>query len=173
MAFGRRSSRVEAHQKSMGSYQMHAWRDAMAIASLLDETVGIEKARKIYEALPLEKVIKYEQSVAEGIADFIQKPESQRPAFLRKLPQGIETRVGFLTLAIIGCVSAKDTLELRDAFRNTLAAGGGNRITVSNIYMFAQEVRGLFTYEWPWEIIDAMGLDDGGDDGLDEDGEED
>jgi hypothetical protein len=165
VAFGGRSSRVEAHQKSMGSYEMHAWSDAMAIASLLDERVGIAKARKIYVGIPKANLVEYEKSVADGIADFIQKPESQRPAFLKKLPDGVNTLVAFLTLAIIGCVRAKDVLEIRDNFRNALAPGGGNRITVSNVYRFAQEVADSISYEWPWEPIQAMGLDDESDEG--------
>ena len=148
----------------MGSYVLHAWRDAMAIASLLDQEIGIAKARKIYEGLNRDGVIYYESEAEASIGDFIQKTESQRLSFVKKLPASETTRVVFLTLAIIGCVRAKTILELRDNYRNSLAPGGGNRVTVADIYRFGQEVASAVSYDWPWEPVDAMGHHDDYDD---------
>lgn len=155
---------VGAHLKSMGSYEMHAWRDAMAIAGLLDETIGARKARQIYERIKKEAVWKFEDSMNGQIAEFIGRSESQRPAVIRKLPDDV-TRVCFLTLAILGCVRAKDVMELRDMYRELLAPGRGNRETTRGLYGFANQVQGFFNYEWPEEVFSSMGVDDdvGGD----------
>lgn len=157
--------RTEAHHKSMGSYELHAWRDAMAIANLLHDCVGIAKARRIYEGLNTDAIIRYEAEVDEEIGNFIQKTERQRESFVKKMAVGEPTLVAFLTLAIIGCVRAKEILELRDRYRLALAPGSGNRATVAEIYRFGMDVDATVTYEWPWDPISAMGLDDEGDDG--------
>lgn len=151
-----------AHLKSMGSYEKHAWGDAMAIASLLDEFVGAAKARVLYERMDANEVWKYEEAMEDAIADFIGRIESQRPVIVRKLPDDA-TRVCFLTLAILGCIRARDLMELRDRYRELLAPGRGNRETVRGLYTFSNQVQGLVTYEWPDEVFSSMGLDDSDD----------
>lgn len=161
-------ARTESHEKSMGSYQLHAWRDAMAIASLLEQKVGLVNARKIYEKFPVDALISYESKIEDSLADFIERPESQRPGVLKKLPAGEATLVAFLTLAIIGCMRAKELFELRDAYRYSLVPGSGNRVTTAALYRFGQQARRIHPYTWPSEPILAMGFDDEDDD--DDDG---
>lgn len=161
-----------AHLKSMGSYEQHAWNDAVSMADLLNEVVGSSKARRIFERVPADKVRSYEQQMSEQLEAFIAKSESQRPAVLRKL--GDETNVVcFMVLAIIGCLRARDAMEVRDNYREHLAPGRGNRVTTASMYAFCQEIANLISYEWPYEPFHAMGLDDSGDEdgeGGDEDG---
>ena len=166
--YGGGSGAKGAHLKSMGSYEMHAWRDATAIASLLNDLVGAAKARGIYERMEAKEVWKYEEAMEDAIADFIGRSESQRPAVIRKLPDDA-TRVCFMTLAILGCVRARDLMELRDRYRELLAPGRGNRETARGLYTFSNEVQGLVTYDWPGEVFSSVDLDDGAE--FDEDDE--
>lgn len=103
MGWGTTSRRkTEAHEKSMGSYERHAWSDALAMASYLDEEIGADKARKIYEDVREVDLRKYEEDTGALIQDFIKRSESQRPSVLKKLPDE-RTRVVFQVLAILGC----------------------------------------------------------------------
>lgn len=77
--------------------------------------------------------------------------------------------MAFLTLAIIGCMRAKELFELRDAYRHSLVPGSGNRVTTAALYKFGQEARRIHPYTWPSEPILAMGFDDE-DDEDDDDG---
>lgn len=157
-----------AHHKSMGSYERHAGNDAMSIASFLDSNYTAVEARSMYERVSLEDVRKYEHEAEDQIADFIKRSESQRPAVIRKLPDDV-TRVVFLTLAIIGCLRARDLMDIRDRYRELLAPGRGNRQTTSGLYLFASEVRDLFDYSWPSEVFDAMDIQDWSDEDDDDD----
>lgn len=101
MGWGTTSRRkTEAHEKSMGSYERHAWSDALAMASYLDEEIGADKARKIYEDVREVDLRKYEEDTGALIQDFIKRSESQRPSVLKKLPDE-RTRVVFQVLAIL------------------------------------------------------------------------
>lgn len=157
-----------AHLKSMGSYEQHAWSDAVAIADLLEEVVGASKARGIFERVPRDTLIAYEGQVRDVLTTFIGKSESQRPAMLRKL--GDETNVVcFLVLAILGVLRARDAMEIRDNYREHLAPGRGNRVTTASMYAFCGEIAKLVNYEWPWEVLDALGVDDSADEEFDDD----
>jgi hypothetical protein len=162
MAYGRKKR--ESHEKDMGSYVLFAWRDAMAIAYLINEEIGALEARRLYESITEESLLKFEQSSQEELADFIQKSESQRPAYLRKFLKNVKqenvelTKVGFLVLALIGCLRAKDVLDLRDRFRYVLAPGSGNRMTTAGIYAFAGEIKNIYDYSFPDEPFTAQGI---------------
>lgn len=161
-----------AHLKSMGSYEQHAWSDAVSIADLLEETVGASKARAIFEQVPRDKLIDYEEQVREQLQAFLGKSESQRPAALRKL--GGETNVVcFLVLAILGCIRARDAMEVRDNYREHLAPGRGNRVTTASMYAFCGEIAKLAKYDWPWEPFNVLGVDDSGDESDDDSGGDD
>ncbi|MGU3473187.1 hypothetical protein ACLBWT_18820 [Paenibacillus sp. D51F] len=176
MAYGRR--RRESHEKDMGSYVKFAWNDAMEIASFIDEEIGALKARKLYESITEESLLKFEKSNQDGIADFIQRSISQRPVYLRKFlknvkPENVEfTKVGFLVLALIGCLRAKDVIELRDRFRYVLAPGSGNRMTTAGLYAFAGEISNIFEYTFPDEPFTAQGIYMFDDDEDDDDAEQ-
>lgn len=148
------------HLKSMGTYELHAHRDAMAIAFLMDDLVGAEPARKLYARMDVASLKRYERKMEEQIADFIGRSESQRPSVIRKLPDDT-TRVGFMTLAILGCVRAGHVLEIRDRYRDTLAPGRGNRQTVQAMYEFSLQVMDTFSYAWPSDVFENAGLTDG------------
>lgn len=155
---GRRST--PTHLKSMGSYELHAWRDAMAIAALVDERIGAARARSIYARIPVEEVWKYEDATEGQIAEFVGRSESQRPSMLRKLPQDEVTQVCFLTLGILGCVRVMEMMELRDRYAGYLVPGFGNRQTVGALYRFCQESQTLFDYAWPSRVFAAIESDD-------------
>lgn len=160
MVFGRRKA-TPIHEKDMWSYEVFAWRDALALAAFLADTFGAEKARLSFEAIPLEQVIEFEASNGSLIGDFIQKPEGQRPAFLSRISKSsnVSTQILFVVLAILGVIRAKAVMELRDRFRTELAPGRGNRITTAAVYDFSREMRGLYSYAWPGAVFDAIGLD--------------
>lgn len=170
MPRGRNASSTP-HLKSMGTYELHAQRDAMAIAALLDQMIGAEPARKLYASVDIDALRKYERKMESAIADFIGRGESQRPSVVRKLPDAT-TRVGFLTLAILGCVRAGKVLEIRDQYRDMLAPGRGNRQTAQAMYEFSLLVEDTFSYVWPWEVFEEAGLDDGWQEDEDGDGGE-
>lgn len=154
--------RTESHEKSMGSYELFAWRDAMAIAEFIAVEYTVPKARKAYESHEHATISKFEREHAELLTEFIQKSESQRPAFLRRItkstpPLSESTVILFLVLALLGVLRSKNIIELRDRFRTVLAPGRGNRITTSAIYAFSNEMRSVYSYEWPYEVFDAIG----------------
>lgn len=169
---GRR--RTEPHEKSMGSYELFAWRDAMEVGGLLEEEFKLPKARQMYEAMDVKDIIKFERDNAELIETFIGKTVTQRSAYFRRVTKDSNerTKVLFLVLAIIGLVRVMHLLELRDNFRMVLAPGRGNRVTAAGVYGFAGEVQDCFEYDWPWEVFDAYGADDSDDDDDDDDDEQ-
>lgn len=147
------------HLKSMGSYELHAWRDAMAIAELLDEVVGASKAHGIYQRIGSAQAQRFEREMEDSLSDFIGRSESQRPAVVRKLPDEVTTAC-FLTLAILGCQRSMRIMELRDSYREVLAPGKGNRVTTRGLYDFSVEVVECFEYDWPAEVFSELGIDD-------------
>lgn len=151
--------RVEAHEKSMGSYELFAWRDAMSISQLVIEHLGFSRAKNIYSKVSVRDIMDFEQENNELIGQFIQKSESQRPSFFKKLTKEANetSKVLFLVLAIIGVIRAKNVMELRDNYRSVLAPGSGNRITTASIYDFSNEMFHLFSYDWPLEVFEATG----------------
>ncbi len=136
----------------------------MSIANLLDQVVGVPRARKIYKKLDTKTVTKYESDVTEQLAEFIHKTETQRASYVAKQLKDEETKVAFLVLSIIGLLRVKEVIELRDRFRMSLVPGRGNRDTAAALYLFADEVSRLYAYCWPDELFTAMGLYDGRDD---------
>lgn len=62
-----------------------------------------------------------------------------------------------LVLAILAQVRVQEALELRDRFREVLAPGLGNRVTCANVYVFSQEMRELYLYDFPDEVFEACG----------------
>jgi len=154
--------RVEAHEKSMGSYELHAWRDALAIADLIDALFGYAAAKKAYSSFSRKEVLEFESKYDEQIGDFIQKSESQREPYLRRIAKDVndDTRILFLTLALVGVLRAKALVELRDRFRTALAPGRGNRITIASLYDLSNELPSLYVYQWPVEAFRALDLAD-------------
>jgi len=163
-SFGRKATPV--HEKSMGTYEVFAWRDATSIADWINEEFGAAYARQEFEKFELVNVISFERKHQDLLADFIQKTENQRPSFLKRIGKEADepTRILFVTLALIGVLRAKNVMEVRDNFRSVLAPGRGNRVTTASVYAFAEEIRDIFTYVWPSEVFDAMSIDDESDD---------
>ncbi len=157
---GRKATPV--HEKSMGTYELFAWRDAMAMADWIDAEFGAAHARQVFEQFELSNVIEFERKHQDLLTEFIQKTESQRPAYLKRIGKNTDeaTWILFATLALIGVLRAKEVMEVRDNFRTVLAPGRGNRVTTASVYLFAEEVRNIFTYVWPGEVFDAMGIND-------------
>lgn len=150
------------HEKDMGSYESHAWHDALALALFIDDEFGAAKARITFEAIPREEVLDFERVNGLLLGDFIQRAESQRPAFLARVCKSAEerTKILFVVLALIGVLRAKAVMELRDRFRTELAPGRGNRVTTAALYDFSREIREVYIYDWPWVVFNALGLDD-------------
>lgn len=146
---------MSSYSKSMGSYILFACRDAASISNLIEQEFGLEYARKVFEKIDVTKRIDFELKNEAMLAEFIQKSETQRATFLRKQSQKIskDTLILFVVLAWIGIVRAKDVMEVRDRYRDVLAPGRGNRITISSIYSFACEIRDTQCYDWPLDLF--------------------
>jgi hypothetical protein len=158
-----RRQRTDPHEKSMGSYELFAWRDAMALASLLEEEFDVREVRQGFEAMTVEDKLDFESKNVEFIQELIRRSESQRMSYVRKVGKDVSelTRGILIVFAIIGQVRVKDVLELRDRYRFALAPGSGNRVTCSNLYAFQHEVSSLSGYNWPDEVFEAYGGDSG------------
>lgn len=163
----RRTSRSATAQKSMGSYELFAWRDAMEMASWLEADFDVRAVRKAFEAMPVKEMIDFEDRNKEIIAELLRKTPAQRPPYLRKVGKDADpiTRGVAVVFALIALVRVKELIELRDMYRSVLAPGEANRSTCSGLYEFQTAVADLSTYEWPDEVFDAYG----GNSGLDED----
>lgn len=157
-------SRTHPHEKSMGSYELAVWRDAMAMAAALAEDLTDEldmslgQIRQHYQAIPVDKVAEFEEANWSLIGDYLGKTESQRPAFARRLLKGRNstTVILFNVLCIIAALRAKRLFELRDVYRMSLAPGRGNRVTAAGAYRFSVEAAALADFSWPEEPFDAM-----------------
>jgi hypothetical protein len=159
LMYGRRSTRTHPHEKHMGSYELFSWRDAMALASWLEEDYDVRAVRVAFEGMSLDEKLDFEEKNHDHIEELIRRSESQRPAYVRKVgKEANDTTKGVLIVfAIIGQVRVKDLLELRDQYRMALAPGSGNRITCSELYAFQHQVSRLGNYDWPAEVFEAYG----------------
>lgn len=156
-----RRERTYPHEKPMGSYILHAWRDAMALANLLQENYSLSEAKSNFEAQEVNALVTMETRNVDVIRDFIAMTEAQRRKYIKLLKKQKVTDSGimaFIVLAIIGAIRVKEVLELRDQFRHYLVPGMGNRDTAGAIYDFSAQVNAMFDYSWPGEVFDAMGI---------------
>jgi hypothetical protein len=94
----------------MGSYELFAWRDAMALASWLEEDYKVADIRKAFEKMSVDELYDFEKRNQEHIQELIRRSESQRPAYVRKVGKNVsETTRGLLVVfAIIGQVRVRD-----------------------------------------------------------------
>lgn len=160
-----RSRRIESHEKSMGSYELHAWSDAVSMAHDLhafaeNNDLTLRDVRRRFEALSPSQLSDLETKNVDLIAQYLQKSERQREAFFTRITKTVDldAKLRFLVLCILGAVRAKELLELRDQHRFHLAPGSGNRVTIASAYTFADRVAELFVYAWPDEVFDAAGI---------------
>lgn len=163
----RRTSGTDTAHKSMGSYELFAWRDAMEMASWLEADFDVRAIRKAFERMSVQALVEYENNNHAIIAELLRKTPAQRPAYLRKVGKDVDaiTRGLVVVFAIIALVRVKDLIELRDMYRSVLTPGGGNRATCSGLYEFQLDAAALSKFDWPDEVFDAYG----GNGGFDED----
>lgn len=164
--------KMDPRDKSMGSYELFAWRDAMSLASWLEQAYDLVEVRKAYEAMPDRDKFKYEESNAQIIQELLGKTEGQRPAYVRKVGKNVDpvSQGVLIVFAIIGQVRVKELIGLRDRFRYSLSPGGTNRATCAGVYAFHQELMSVSLFDWPDEVFDAFGSEGGcaSDDELDD-----
>lgn len=151
------------HQKSMGSYELYAWRDAMALASWLEEQFDVREVGRAFLKLTIQEKLNFESRNEEFILELIRRTEAQRPAYLRNIGKdATDTTKGLLIVfAVLGQIRVKEMLELRDRFREALVPGGANRAICSAMYTFQYEASRLGNYDWPNEVFDAYGSEAG------------
>lgn len=156
----RNRRRIETHEKPMISYIIFARHDAMSIVDMIEREFGLSPAKKYFESLDTNHICDFETENSKLISEFIGKTESQRLSYFRKITKDSDdkSKILFLVLALLGVLRAGEVAELRDRFRYSLVPGLGNRVTISNLYSFVDEVTGLFDYSWPYELISAMGV---------------
>lgn len=164
--YGYGRQRSNPSEKSMSSYQLFAWRDAMALANWLEQDYDVKAVRRAFEAQTVDYFLNFEKENRQHIEELVRRPESQRPAYVRKVCKNVDEVVQgiFIVLAIIAQVRNRDLLELRDRYRSALAPGGGNRITCSELYAFHLDAMNLHRFAWPDEVFMAYGGDSGWDD---------
>lgn len=156
-------NRADPRSSNMGSYVLFAWRDAMAMASWLEESFDLVAVRQAFEATPTEVKSRFEADNAEIIQELISKTDGQRPAYLRKVAKNVDlvTQGILVVFAIIGLVRVKQMLDLRDQFRYALTPGGSNRATCAGVFAFHQQTLNLPLFDWPHEVFDAYGSEGG------------
>lgn len=131
------------HLKSMTTYELHAWRDALSIAVFMDDNFDINAILKIFiDHRYSDDYKKFKRNNREIIAEFIQKPESRRFNYLKKVTadSDLENTLWLLVTVLEGLLLAKQTLVIRDSFREYLVPGKGNRITTAELYTFNQYI---------------------------------
>lgn len=167
--YGRRTN---PHEKHMGSYELFAWRDAMALANLLESDYDVKEIRRAFEEMSGAEMFEFENKNREILQELIRRTEGQRPAYIRKVGKNVsETVRGLLiAFAVIAQVRVMRVMELRDEYRLALAPGSGNRITCAEMFAFQMAVSDAHNIAWPDEVFDAYGGDGGWDD---DNGEED
>lgn len=136
---------------SMGSYSLFAWRDAMELARLLEQTFQPRDAYQFYEELSQDQLRALESELRSDIYDLIAATESKRPSLLRRIEKKASEKKSLLALlfAIMAQVRTKDEI-----FR--LRPGGSNRGTCAQCYALEEGRRhSKVVYEFPFEVFDA------------------
>lgn len=142
----------------MSTYEQFAWQDALSLAAWLKRSFDLEAVRENYESHSVKDNHEFEKANAEIIQELIAKPESQRPAYLRRVCKNVSnlTQGVLIVLAIIAQVRVKEVIELRDRFRYSLYPGGGNRTTCAGVYAFNNAMMDVSFMEWPTAVFEAL-----------------
>ena len=137
----------------MGSYIKFAWRDAMEIATLLEE----HDARGAYDRfsdMDESELKLLERELQPEIRNLIAATPARRNAIVNRIDKSAPgKRYGqmALTFAIIAQVDAMDTLD-------RMRPGGGNRETCAHCYdISTRGGRVIGDYDFPMEVFDAYG----------------
>ena len=138
----------------MGSYVKFAWRDAIDLAILLEETYDPKEVYDRFKSLNDEKLQTLEMELRPDIVELIASTVSRRPGILKKIdtahPRKHRSELALL-FAIIGQTDAEDQL-LR------MKPGGYNRTTCADCYAIASaSSRRRRTYEFPRKVFRAFG----------------
>lgn len=156
---------------SMGSYQLFAWRDAMSLASWLENEYDLQAVRRAFDALTQAQRANFERLNAPLIEELIRRPETQRPALVRRACKDANaTERGLLIVFAVLCQArVRGLIELRDGYRDVLMPGSGNRATCAGLYGFNTALVELYRHDWPSDVFSAYGGGDGLPDDEDED----
>jgi len=139
---------------SMGSYIKFAWRDAMELAALLEETYTPAEVYRLYEEQTQEELSALEAKLRGNIAALIEATESRRPPILRK----IEKETGNQAHAMLALVFAIMAQERAMEELDRLKPGDGNRATCVQCYLLEGTRRhSRIVYEFPHDVFDAYG----------------
>ena len=154
------------HEKSMDTYELAAWRDALSMADHLAGAfadangLSLRDIRRLYETAPSDWVEDIDQTHSHVIAEYVRRSERQRPAYFRKVTATLDLQgqIAFLVLCLLAAVRANALLDLRDNYRMLLVPGSGNRVTVAGAYAFLMEAYKLIDYSWPDGVFEAIGI---------------
>lgn len=150
---------------SMWRYGEHARNNAHEIGGHLAELLenegsSFDALRKWFNSKDTAALLEIEQRLADDIADFIRRSESQRPAAIRRMmkERGFDTTAVLLLLAVLGADRAATLAEIRDQYASALNPGRGYRVVTAELYLCALEIpTRLSGYEWPDEIFFELG----------------
>lgn len=153
-----RRQKADLREAHMHKYEQFAWQDALSLAAWLKRSFDLEAVRENYESTSVLDNYEFEKIHADVIRELIAKPESQRPAYLRRVCKNVSvlTQGVLIVLAIIAQVRVKEVIELRDRFRYSLYPGGGNRTTCAGIYAFNNAMSDVTFMEWPTAVFEEL-----------------
>lgn len=145
----------EAH---MHKYEQFAWEDALSLGAWLKRSFDLADVRENFESTSVKDIHSFEKSCADIIQELIAKPESQRPAYLRRACKEVcaLTQGMLIVLAIIAQVRVKEVIELRDRFRYSLYPGGSTRTTCAGIYEFNNAMMDVTFIAWPTAVFEVL-----------------
>ena len=153
----------EIVSKSMGSYQLFAWRDAMSLASWLEDEYDLQAVRQAFDAMTQGQRADFEKRNAPLIEELIRRPETKRPALVSRACKDVDdTARGLLIVFAVLCQARmRRLIELRDGYSDVLMPGSGNRATCAGLYGFQTAIVESYQHDWPWDVFSAYGGGDG------------
>ncbi len=151
---------------SMGHYAAAARQDGIDILRMVDEDVGLPRARKSWQSYSVDLILELETVWCGPIAAFLKLTPSRRPGYLRKQPVFVDDdqRTAFLVLCALTALRVAAFLDLRDRYSHALHPGGAYRKVTADVAEMLTKVDDLFDTSWPTERLWGTGLEDGSDD---------
>src|SRR5512138_1882572 len=146
---GHRRARAEAAPRI--SVQHFAWRDAIALATVLLDTFEPHRVLELFRSHTYLQLRNLEKRWRIEVAELIEKTE--RPAELRRLARehpGHHAPELVLLFAIMGQVRTCRILEMRDRYQTALKDGADSLLECADWYEMSCHIAELFEgYEFP------------------------
>lgn len=161
-------AKTDSALKPMWRYGRHSYDEAHYLAEFLlkESQWPLPQLRRIFEQIDEKDLARTESEYENVIAELIKRPNSQRPALIRKLHKEAGPNIFelVLLLSVIAAARIPHIVDIRDYYRSSLSPGRGYRITEQGLYLFSRELlQVMHSYEWPYEVFDNLGVCDNDD----------